>query len=360
MRLENYWKRKSILLASVALSSFFYSSYLKANQNSDKINSYGPLDREKALLNQNKSVLELKRQDPYSLEESYNKKPNNIMDSQSKGAHQIEQDKEAHYGFCDNTTVSPGTVCIFEIKNLAPTQPVIGKEIVADIGYLLKRKKKVSVNYFVSYLKTQQVPIVIGPKGKAYLINYHNFVYALQSQGEHYLFGKVLENFSKLNATTFWQVMEARSWVYTALAGKLKVEPEDLPPSISEIPDDIFRSVSYYLWKRGLYCSDREEPFTQFYWMNFLKRSISLMEKSAELKNPKAEEKLELKLKGFDALYAEAVILSKSKKAQNLPGFIGTSHCSEKNGVDIDFTYQLIGSQLYSKSKNDSFGAMPH
>jgi hypothetical protein len=58
------------------------------------------------------------------------------------------------------------------------------------------------------------IPVILGPKGRHYIIDHHHLVRALHDDGVKEVAVTDIANLSKLDQDSFWYVMENRDWTH--------------------------------------------------------------------------------------------------------------------------------------------------
>ncbi|RDJ23028.1 chromosome partitioning protein ParB [Bosea caraganae] len=191
------------------------------------------------------------------------------------------------------------------ITELRPTQISVGMREVAD-----KRAhwRDESAQKESEYLGRHMIPVVLGPKGRPYLIDHHHLALALHLEGEKHVLTTVVSDLSRLDREAFWIYLDSRGWMHPFDAKGRRRSYEDLPNSISDMVDDPYRSLAGALRRAGGFAKDTT-PFSEFLWADFLRRRI----KPAAIK------------RDFDKALDRAIAEAKTQAADYLPGWSGPS-----------------------------------
>jgi hypothetical protein len=122
-------------------------------------------------------------------------------------------------------------------------------------------------------LGTQLVPVILGPKGRYYIVDHHHLVRALHDEGVKDVLVTVLENLSGLAAEAFWSVLDNRSLIHPYDAEGHRQTYEAIPRSVRDLIDDPFRSLASELRRVGGFAKQIMQ-FSEFMWADFLRRQI--------------------------------------------------------------------------------------
>lgn len=198
-----------------------------------------------------------------------------------------------------------------EIAALRPTQMTLGYREVAQKRQEWRRH---AGHDGAQYLGRHMVPVVLGPKGRAYLVDNHHLVRALHEEGVPHVLTSIVSDLSRLGKGEFWSVMDSRHWMYPFDTRGRRQPHEDLPKTIADLVDDPYRSLAGSLRSAGGYAKD-PTPYSEFMWANFLRLRID-----AGLVDDDYEKAL-----------GDALVLARSKEAGHLPGWCGVS-ASENAG----------------------------
>jgi hypothetical protein len=191
------------------------------------------------------------------------------------------------------------------IKDLRPTQITVGmREVMAKRKHWrITAKKKGG-----EFLGRHMIPVILGPKGRHYVIDHHHLARALHDEGVENLAVTVIANLSKLDIDAFWTVMDNRSWMHPFDAKGVRRHYSDIPKSVTQLIDDPFRSLAGELRRAGGFAKDTT-PFSEFLWADFLRRRMKRKAVEAD----------------FTRAIDKALQLAKSSDAGYLPGWCGPS-----------------------------------
>ncbi len=189
------------------------------------------------------------------------------------------------------------------ILDLKPTQFVLG---IKEVEFKVSRLEKMSSKEIKNYIKENIIPVVIGPLKVMYMIDHHHFARSCWEFGIKKYKIEVLTDLSHLSEKKFWKRMIDRKWCYLKdQFGSGPHSPADLPPNISYMANDYYRSLAWALRNEG-YIQKNSKPFFEFEWGAFFRLKLGL----------------ELNSANFDRGLAKAKKLALSKKASRLPGYV--------------------------------------
>lgn len=189
------------------------------------------------------------------------------------------------------------------IADLRPTQITVGlREVEAKRKRWREKDKKARAAFFGKHM----VPVILGPKKNAYIIDHHHLVRALHEEGVVHVLATVVANLSRLDKDAFWIFLDNRSWTHPYDDHGRRREFDAIPKSVAALVDDPLRSLAGELRRLGGFAKDTT-PFSEFLWADFLRRRI---------KRAAVEE-------DFDSALAQALRLAKSPEADFLPGWCG-------------------------------------
>lgn len=193
-----------------------------------------------------------------------------------------------------------------EISSLRPTQMTVGFREVAAKRLEWRAIRAEKGNDFLGH---HMVPVVLGPKGRSYLVDHHHLVRALYEEDVERVLTSLVADFSHLERDEFWAVMDHRSFIYPFDTAGIRHAADDLPKKIADLDDDPFRSLAGAVRSAGGFAKI-EAPFSEFLWADFLRRRMD----RKSLAND------------FDRCVAEALQLARSREARHLPGWSGIEH----------------------------------
>jgi hypothetical protein len=191
------------------------------------------------------------------------------------------------------------------IKDLRPTQITVGmREVEAMRARWRARSGKKDEEFLGQHL----VPVVLGPKEHHYVTDHHHLCCALHAEKLKAVLVTVIADLSQLERDAFLVVLDNRGWMHPFDEHGRRQPYDAIPKSISDLKDDPYRSLAGELRRRGGFAKDTT-PFSEFLWADFLRRRI---------KHHQVE-------KDFDKAIKKAETLARSREADYLPGWSGTS-----------------------------------
>jgi hypothetical protein len=188
-----------------------------------------------------------------------------------------------------------------EILELRPTQMSIGFHQVSKKEKKLRHMTGLKLK---EYLKSKKVPVVIGPRGKYYIIDHHHLCKAVYNLDQEEVYIDVIMDCSDMPVPDFWALMMERKYVWLFDHNGKKIDIDDLPKNIRHLKDDPYRSLAGIIRRMGAY-EKVAAPFAEFHWANFLRTKIRHLESNID------EEAIEA-----------AMLAAQSNAAHGLPGFI--------------------------------------
>jgi hypothetical protein len=189
------------------------------------------------------------------------------------------------------------------IDDLRPTQITVG---IREVNEKRKRWRELAAKAGGQFLGKHMIPVVLGPKGRSYVIDHHHLARALHEEGVKEVAVTHIANLSELDQEAFWKVMDNRSWMHPFDSRGDRRSYKDIPKSVADLVDDPFRSLAGELRRAGGFAKDTT-PFSEFLWADFLRRHMR--RKSVE--------------RDFPLAIKKAKRLAKSKDADYLPGWCG-------------------------------------
>jgi hypothetical protein len=189
------------------------------------------------------------------------------------------------------------------IKDLRPTQITLG---FREVDLKRKHWTRIGARGGDAFLDRHLIPSVLGPNSRHYIIDNHHLARALQEAGVEAVLVTVAADLTSLSKASFWTYLDNRAWCHPYDDEGRRVGFDDIPKSIDALKDDPYRSLAGELRRAGGYAKD-VTPYSEFLWADFLRRRI----KPGLLKRK------------FAVALARAVVLSKSRDADYLPGWCG-------------------------------------
>ena len=192
-----------------------------------------------------------------------------------------------------------------EIAALRPTQMTVGLREVARKRASWREMKEASKGDF---LGNHIIPVVIGPKDCAYIIDNHHLARALYDEGVTHVLVHPIAQLQTLAQDEFWTFIANRNWLHLYDGQGMLRTSQDLPKAITEAGDDPYRSLAGDVRRKGGYAKD-QTPYSEYLWADFLRRRI----------------KSKLVEADYEKALGKAVVLAHSATAGYLPGWCGPS-----------------------------------
>jgi hypothetical protein len=191
------------------------------------------------------------------------------------------------------------------IAELRPTQITVGFHEVAE-----KRKRwaEMTADKRKAFLGRHMVPVLLGPKGRRYVIDHHHLVRALHEEGATEVLTTIVKDLSSLDKDAFWIFADNSGWCHPYDATGARLTFAEIPKTIDEMADDPYRSLAGAIRRAGG-CAKTTAPFSEFLWADFLRRRMKRKVLEAD----------------FGAAVVQALALAKSQDAKFLPGWCGPS-----------------------------------
>jgi len=109
------------------------------------------------------------------------------------------------------TTVREPLLKPVAILDLRPTQITVG---MREVKAKRKRWRDEGTKKGQEFLGKHMIPVILGPKGRHYVIDHHHLARALHDEGVEDVAITVIENLSVLDRDAFWFVMDNRDWTH--------------------------------------------------------------------------------------------------------------------------------------------------
>src|SRR6516162_1824831 len=207
------------------------------------------------------------------------------------------------------TTVREPRLKPVAILDLRPTQFTVGmREVKAKRKHWRdeRTKRDEYTKKVEEFLGKHMIPVILGPKGRYYVVDHHHLARALHEEGVERVFISTFEDLGGLDIDAFWFVLDNRGWMHPFDQKGERRSHRDIPKSVSNLRDDPYRSLAGELRRMGGFAKDTS-PFSEFLWADFLRRRI---------KHASVE-------RDFHKALAKAYSLAKSHDADYLPGWCG-------------------------------------
>ena len=189
------------------------------------------------------------------------------------------------------------------IRDLRPTQVTVG---MREAEAKRKAWAAKSDGKGAEFLGTHLIPVVLGPKGRPYVIDHHHLALALLREGVESVAVTIVADLQRLPADSFWFVMDNRNWMHPFDDQGRRQGYDAIPKSVEGLVDDPYRSLAGALRRAGGYAKDTT-PFSEFLWADFLRRAVARKLVDAQ----------------FDEALKQAMQAAKGSEADYLPGWCG-------------------------------------
>jgi len=190
-----------------------------------------------------------------------------------------------------------------KISDLRPTQITVGmREVEERRG----RWKKIPEKEKSAFWERHLIPVILGPKGRHYVIDHHHLARALLEEGVMDVLVTVVADLSRLEPDSFWFVLDNHGWSHPYDSEGRRRDRDKVPKSIADLADDPYRSLAGALRRAGGFAKDTT-PFSEFLWADFFRSRI----KRKEIE------------KDFARALKKALKQARSKEANYLPGWCG-------------------------------------
>jgi hypothetical protein len=189
------------------------------------------------------------------------------------------------------------------IAELRPTQITVGFREVAE-----KRRewRERPAQKAAKYLGQHMVPVVLGPRGRNYVIDHHHLVLALHEEKQEEVLVTVIADLSGLSRASFWTYLDNRAWCHPYDAAGKRRGFDAMPKTVAGLEDDPYRSLAGELRRAGGFAKDTT-PFSEFLWADFLRPRV----KAKQIQDR------------FSTALEKAMSLARSEEAAYLPGWCG-------------------------------------
>ena len=189
------------------------------------------------------------------------------------------------------------------IRDLRPTQITVGmREVEA------KRKSWAakSDGKGADFLGRHMIPVIVGPKGRPYVIDHHHLALALLREGVESVAITVVADLQRLPPDSFWFVMDSHNWMHPFDDQGRRQGYDAIPKLVEGLVDDPYRSLAGELRQVGGYAKDTT-PFSEFLWADYLRRTVDRKLVDTQ----------------FGEALKQAIQLAKGANADYLPGWCG-------------------------------------
>lgn len=193
-----------------------------------------------------------------------------------------------------------------KLRDLLPTQITVGMRQVNHKQKRLHAMKR-DPKKLEEFLKARPIPVVLGPGGKAYIIDHHHLGLAMLNEGFETARVEVVADFSdKPGQAEFWKAMEEKKYVHPYDENGQQKSVEDIPKRLSDLKDDPYRALAGFV-REHLGFAKVGTPFAEFQWADYFRKII-----------PKDAVK-----DHFHRALRQAVKAARLPGAAHLPGYLG-------------------------------------
>ena len=168
------------------------------------------------------------------------------------------------------TTSVEGRLSPVPIEALHPTQITVGFREVAEKRR--RHRSAVAAGRPRAFLQ-RPTPVVLGPAGRAFVLDRHHWLCALFAEGVSEVGVHVVDDLSHLNQASFWRSLDDRGWCHPCGVDGRRLSYDAIPASIAELQDDPFRSLAGALRRKGAFAKNKA-LFSEFLWADYLRGRI--------------------------------------------------------------------------------------
>ncbi|ENY73703.1 ParB-like protein [Aeromonas diversa] len=158
-----------------------------------------------------------------------------------------------------------GSGCRLAIADLHPTQGGIGLLQVEREQAALAEKSPKQLD---KLMKKKEIPVVISPDGRFWLVDRHHLTTALWRSGVREARVRVIARLK--DPANFWRQMRANHWVWLQDERGRPLEPDQLPARVQDLPDYPYRTLAGLLEDAGYIDKDQQVYFIEFAWATWL------------------------------------------------------------------------------------------
>lgn len=184
---------------------------------------------------------------------------------------------------------------------LRPTQMTVG---MLEVENKQRYWQSLSEDERKVFLKNHGFPAVLGFNNQFFILDHHHLGLALLKENIEFGYLMVLKDYSQLDESTFWLMMEHQQWVHPYNNKGVRQPISKLPENLLSLTDDPYRSLAGEVRKAGGY-SKYQTPYVEFLWADFFRKRI-------DLKNTTMANAVD-----------EALKICHSNEANYLPGWTG-------------------------------------
>lgn len=188
------------------------------------------------------------------------------------------------------------------IHSLRPTQITVG---LIEVEEKRRQWDKLG-DKKAEYLGQHMMPVVIGPKGRPYVIDHHHLARALHDEGQKKVLIQPVANLQSLSQEHFWRFLDNKGWLHPFDERGKRQSYSAIPKRISQLTDDPFRSLAGAVRNAGGYAKETT-PFTEFIWADYFRNAF----KARDIRDH------------WHQTLEQAVALARRHDAHFMPGWCG-------------------------------------
>lgn len=188
------------------------------------------------------------------------------------------------------------------IRSLRPTQLTVG---LIEVQEKRKQWDKLG-DEKPTFLGQHMIPVVIGPKGRPYVIDHHHLARALHDEGQKSVLIQPIANLKSLSQEHFWRFLDNKGWLHPFDKDGRRRPYTEIPKKIGQLEDDPFRSLAGAVRNAGGYAKETT-PFMEFIWADYFRSNFG----TRDLRNR------------WKRTLGEAVALARAHEAHFMPGWCG-------------------------------------
>lgn len=188
------------------------------------------------------------------------------------------------------------------IHHLRPTQITVGMIEVTE----RRRRWDRLGGKKAEYLGQHMMPVVIGPRGRPYVIDHHHLARALHDEGQKKVLIQPVADLHSLSQEHFWRFLDNKGWLHPFDEHGKRQPYAAIPKRIAHLKDDPFRSLAGAVRNAGGYAKE-VTPFMEFIWADYFRSAFRARDIRSHWKRT----------------LEEAVALARHHDAHFMPGWCG-------------------------------------
>lgn len=190
------------------------------------------------------------------------------------------------------------------INSLRPTQITVG---IAEVEQKRRQWDELG-DKKAEYLGQHMIPVVIGPKGRPYVIDHHHLARALHDEGQKKVLIQPIAHLECLSQEHFWRFLDNKGWLHPFDEHGERQDYSAIPKKVGQLRDDPFRSLASAVRRAGGYAKETT-PFMEFIWADYFRGQF----RAREIRHH------------WSRTLDEAVALARRHEAHFMPGWCGPS-----------------------------------